>query len=518
MTGGRYAQSRTLTLDRGGDAQPVDKRFPRFSPHAFYGSTLFAKLLVAFLIFTILFGASEAKAGFASGFSFSLGEEYNDNIFFSNEKNKKNERDFVTHLVPTFTLLYALPSETIPILTASLSPEGQIFAHHGDLSNFGQNISFNVGYTYRYSPRLTFHAADNWSRGGSTRTVGLEALGPPPQLPGTPTAFPATGAFVPLPLYQDIGSLVTEGNTAANYFSLYGSYLYSPNFTMSGGYATGYSNFNGGSEISQSIGIRGSYNWAQLHNLHAGFTVSFINGNGNGNGGGKHNGGSNVVYNLDIGDDYFSLLKIQLTPTLTLSGSAGIGLNASGDGPGIVTNGSLTLIKIWETATFNIAARRGLTPSFGISGLSLTTTVSSGFGIRLTERLAGILGVDYSLFNTQDDDVKVFRAGGGLQYWITNWLSSNLLYSYRWRDSGTLDTGGGGCNKTTNCLLTAGQVAGNSIFLGLSVHFDVGPNVGLARGPIRPLYAPMGAPLYAPPEFQQPLRPAPVPSQSPISQ
>jgi hypothetical protein len=518
MSGGRYAQLRTLTLDRGGDTQPVDKRFPRFSPHALYGATLFAKLLVAFLIFTLLFVASEAKAGIASGFSYTLGEEYNDNIFFSNEKNKRNERDFITHFVPTFTFLYAPPSETVPTLTASLSTEGQIFAHHGDLSNFGQNLSFDAGYTYRYSPRLTFHAADTATRGNGTRTIGLEALGPPPQLPGTPTMFPATGAFIPLPLYQDIGSLLTEGKTAANYFSVEGAYLYSPNFTMSGGYAAGYSNFDGGSEISHSIGIRGSYNWAQLHNLHAGFTVTFTNGN-NGNGGGKHNGGSNVYYNIDIGDDYFSLLKIQLTPTLTLSGSAGIGLNTTGDGPGIVATGGLTLIKIWETATFNIAAQRGLTPSFGLSGLSLTTSVSSGFGIRFTERLTGTLGVDYSFFDTQDDDVKVFRAGGGLQYWITPWLSSNLMYSHRWRDSGTLNTGGGGCNKNSNCSLTAGQVAGNSIFLGLSVHFDVWPNLSLARGAMQPLYPPMGAPLYAPAEFQQPvIRPAPVPSQSPTSQ
>ena len=154
-----------------------------------------------------------------------------------------------------------------------------------------------------------------------------------------------------------------------------------------------------------------------------------------------------------------------------------------------------------------MAFRRGLTSSFGISGPSLTTTIASGFGIRLTERLTGTVGADYSFFDTQDVDFKVFRVGAGLQYWITSWLSSGLWYSHRWRDSGTLNVGSG---STTKPLLSSGQVAGNSVFLGLSVHFDVWPNVGLARGPMPPLYAPLGAPLYAAPGTPQPVAPQPV--------
>lgn len=515
----RFTLLRTSTVNRAGSAHQSDKAPFLRSLYEFCGPRLFAKLLAAFLIFAGLLVAREAKAGFASGFSLGLGEEFNDNIFFSNETGKRNVHDFVTHFVPTFSILYAPPGETTPTFTASLSTEGQIFAHRSDLNNFGDNVSFNSGYTYRYSPRLTFHVADTLSRRGGTRTIGLEALGPPQQLPGTPTQQPPAGAFVPLPLIQDVGGLVTKGSTLANFVSLEAAYLYTPNFTISGGYGTGYSNTKDGSETSHTVGIRGIYNWRQEHHLFAGYSVTVIDsGNGNNShNGNSHNGrGTNVVHNIDIGDDYFSALKVQLDPTWTLSGSFGIGLNTGGGGPAVVNNASLTLIKIWQAATFNVAIRRGLTSSFGISGLSTTTSFSSGFGIRLTERLTGILGVDYSLFDTQDVNFNVFRASAGLQYWITNWLSSNLLYSRRFRHAGP------GSND-----VNSGNVSGDSILLALSVHFDLWPNPALARGAMHPLYPPMGAPLYAPPELQQPLRlppgtlpgqpQSPVPSQPPAS-
>ena len=488
-----------------------------FSPssYKFCSPKLLAKLLASFLILVGLVAARETNAGFASGFSYAVGEEYNDNIFFSNEKNKKNVQDFVTHIVPTFTFFYAPSGEVAPTLTINLSPEAQLFAHNSDLNNFGDNLSFSSGYTYRYSPRLIFHVADTFGRGGATRTTGLGALGPPPQLPGTPTQQPPTGAFIPLPLVQDVGGLVTKGSTVGNFLSFDGAYLYAPNFTISGIYALGYSNGGGASEVSNSIGLRGIYNWRQQHNLHAGYTVTILNSRGSSSGNGQ---GNNVVHNIDIGDDYFSALKVQIDPTWTLSGSGGIGINTSGGGPEIVPTGSLTLIKVWETATFNIAYRAGLTPSFaGCSGISETNSISSGFGIRVTERLTGILGVDYSLFNTNNVDFKVFRAGTGLQYWFTSWLSSNFSYSYRFRD------GGSGAHSNKTSLVTSGQVQGNSALLALSVHFDLWPNLGLARGPMSPLYAPVGVPLYAPLGTPQTLTPQTgqpqpfVPSQSPAS-
>jgi len=438
-----------------------------------------------------LFLSGRALAGIAAGLSFSVGEEYNDNIFFA----EKKQRDFVTLFAPTLTFLYVPPSETVPTLVAGLSVAGQVFARHSELNNFGDNVSFNVGYTHRYSPRLTFHVANTLRRGGDARTIGFDTLGPTPQLPTTPTMVPPIGGLDPLPNFQGVGALVSKGSIFTNHFSIDGAYLYAPNLSISGSYNTEYSALTsqGGSDLSNSVGIRGVYNWLQEHNLFAGYNVTVVQSRGG-------VGGSGVVHNFDFGDDYLSTLKINLTPTWTISGSAGIGLNTAGSGPGVANNLSVTMIKIWQTAVFDVAVRRGFTSSFGLAGVALTTNADSSFKIRLLERLTGSLGIDYSFFKTSDADFKVFRAGLGLQYWFTNWLSSSMAYSHQWRDITGSDVPR---LVSKGRISSGGRIDSNSVFLSLSVHFDIWPNVGISKGPIRPLYAPLGAPFAAP----EPLRP-----------
>ncbi len=69
---------------------------------------------------------------FATQFSMTTGEEYNDNIFFS----KSREHDFITFFTPTLTLLYAPEGQVAPTLTANISPSYQLFARNSDLNNF----------------------------------------------------------------------------------------------------------------------------------------------------------------------------------------------------------------------------------------------------------------------------------------------------------------------------------------------------------------------------------------------
>jgi hypothetical protein len=506
----------TSSVSSGRSALQWSQCYSRRCFRRFCRLNIFVGFLGVVFLSSSLLSAREATAGFASGFSLGVGEEYNDNIFFSNDKKNGNQSDFITHVVPTFTLFYAPPSEIVPTFTASLSPEAQIFAHNGDLSNFGDNVSFNTGYTYRYSPRLTLHAADSLRHGGVARTRDLGALGSPPSLPSTPTEFPSSGGFVPFSISQDIATLVSKGKSFANSSSLDGAFLAAPNVTISGTYGTGYiSSSEGNSETTHSASISAIYKWREQHNLFANYAVTFLNSR-NGNGGGKKSGGGNstcggnVIHSISLGDDYFSNFKIQLDPTLTLSGSSGAGLNVGSNCLSIVNNTSLTLIKIWETAVFNAAFRRGLTPSYGVSsGPSLTTSFSGGFNIRLTERLSGSVAADYSFFDTQDGNLKVLRVSAGLQYWITSWLSSSLSYGHGWQDAGS---GSGFTN-----LASSGKVNINSILLAFSAHFDVWPNVGLSRAPVRPLYTPLGAPPFAAPETPQPVTPQPVTPQTPVS-
>ena len=127
--------------------------------------------IVAGIVLCLLIPA-ESWAAFATQFSLTTGEEYNDNIFFS----KSREHDFITFFVPTLTLLYAPEGQVAPTLTANISPSYQIFARNSDLNNF-DNVSANGLYTYQYSPRLNFNLSDSFQRLGSTRTSSSGGVG-----------------------------------------------------------------------------------------------------------------------------------------------------------------------------------------------------------------------------------------------------------------------------------------------------------------------------------------------------
>ena len=418
----------------------------------------------------VFFQASEGYGAFASRFSLSAGEGYDDNIFF----RKAKEHDFITTITPTLSLFYAPPAQTVPTLNLNIGTSGQVFANHSELNNIGDNVSVNGGYTYRYSPRLNFHISESFQRFGDTRIPGLPEDGlvqPPP----TPTAPPPTGGTVPSPVDQRLKDFISRGSQITNHVSLHGSFLYRPDVSFTGSYANTYTSFLdiGGSDRFHTAGFRGVYNWRQDHNLHAGYSISF---------GRARNGDDSVIHTFDFGDDYFSGLTYQLTPTLSLSASTGISFNAGKDGPSVVNNSTATITKLWEAATLTGGVRKGLTPSFGVSGISDTVSFFTYFNVRLTERLSASATADFSLFNTEDVNFKTLGNSAGIQYLITSWLSSNLLYRFRW-----IDSGAGAVN--TN-LLDRGVVTGNSVFLYLTASFDLWPTVGLARSMTSPSLTP----------------------------
>jgi hypothetical protein len=421
-----------------------------------------ASLFIVSLSVPLFLYARDGQAGFSSQFSLSVGEEYNDNVFFSRQK----EHDFVTFFVPAITLLYSPPGQTISTFRANLGVPAQIFPRHAELNNFGENSYLTAAYTYFHSPRLTFHLSDSLRRLGEARTTAISAVGPSSR-PMPTTTLPPAGGAVPRPVSSEVSDLISRGDQVANFISLQGLYLYSPEISVTGNYSTAYTAFldEGGNDVSHSIGIRGVYNWRQEHNFHIGYTINIIT---------SRDGSRNVVHNYDIGDDYFSTYRIQLDPTLTLAASVGISVNTGRNGPRLANNLNLTLTQIWETATLTAGIRRGLTASGGVAGVSDTTSFNAAVNLRFTPYLTGFTGVDYSLFDTDTSDFNIFQAHGGLQYLITSWLSSALTYTHRWRDAGR------GAEATG--LLSRGKVASNSVYLVFTTRFDIWPNVGLFRG------------------------------------
>jgi hypothetical protein len=415
-------------------------------------------LFVFALLITVSFPSSPVWAAFASQFSFLTGEEYSDNIFFS--KNK--EHDFITFFTPTVTLLYAPEGQVIPTLSAEISPSYQIYARNSDLNNF-DNVSAKAGYTYQYSPVLSFYLSDWFQRQGKTRT---ESFFQPYGLLAGPTSPPPVGKVVTPPLSQNVTGLISSGKQATNFVSLGGSYLYRPLIQFTGSYTNEFTSYidAGGQDVYHTISARGIYNWKQDHNLHAGYKLSIFD---------LRNGGSGTVHEFDIGDDYFTNYTLQLTPTLSLAASSGLSINTGNSGPRVANNTNITITKLWETAQLNGGLRKGLTPSYGVSGISDTTSLFTTFNWHMTEKLSANSYAIFSYFDTDDVNYKTFQAGLGLGYLFTSWLSSGLSYAFNWLNSSA------GANKTD--LLQRGTVKSNIVFLSLTTRFDIWPNIGLAR-------------------------------------
>jgi hypothetical protein len=429
-----------------------------------WGSWLLLLVGVVYLI-----SANRAEARFAISFSPTLGELYTDNIFYT--KNK--EADFVTTITPTLSILYAPEGQTAPTLNLNIWSSGLIFARHSELNNFGDNWGLNGGYTYQYSPQLNFYVSDVLGRQGPYR------LGPTTQgafqLPNPPTSPPPSGGTLPGQGNQNLSNFTSGGSQFWNNFILQGSYLYRPDVRFTGGYQNNLVDYidQGGSDVYHTIYFRGVYNWRQEHNLHAGFYINIYNNRNNNNVNNRNN--NNVVFNFDLGDDYFSSFQINLSPTLTLTASTGISLNAGNNGPPVANNTNITLTKIWETATLSGGVQHGLTSSYGVGGISNTTTVNGQFNYQVTEKLSTMSGVNFSFYDTDDGNFQTFQASAGAQYQFTPWLAANLFYAHRWTDSST------SAAQSSSGILQTGLVRANAVYLTLTANFDLWPNTGLSR-------------------------------------
>ena len=111
-----------------------------------------------------------ATARFASRFSLSAAEEYNDNIFFSEQKT----HDFVTILTPALHFLYQPQFRTNSLFVLDINAPAEIYARNDEQTNFGDRFSLRAYYIYPYSQQLTFRITDCVARLGETRLGGFD--------------------------------------------------------------------------------------------------------------------------------------------------------------------------------------------------------------------------------------------------------------------------------------------------------------------------------------------------------
>lgn len=450
-----------------------------------HNRTLLGRIFFWGAMVFVLFSTREGGAYFASRLSLSTGEEYNDNIFFSPQKTY----DFVTVITPTLSFLHQRGGQNGPIWTADLNASGEIFARHSELDNFGDRLTAHTDYFYPYSSRLAVRMTDCLEKRGATR-LGAYAAGGLASFGGF-GRIATQGGFSDTALggcgrYGDIGSMSMQTNqaTSARTINVFGTgatldnrvtmrsdFQYSPTLMFGATYGWRYIAFfdEGGRESDHNIMLGGTYTRWRQHNIYARYSLDFIQ---------SRDGSNNTVNNIDVGDDFFSSRQIQLTPTFILFASNGISLKGGGGGNkfGVVHRFDVAVAKLWKTALLGGGVRRGLTGSYGVAGISYTTSFYGYFHIYLSRRLLGIAAVDFSLYepDTAHDNFKTYQAIAGLQYWLTSWLSANLAYNYRKFEP---DSSSPGSN-----LLPQLKANGNSVFITLAAYFDLWPNVALARG------------------------------------
>ena len=237
-------------------------------------TTITVKCITLLLFSFFILLPNQVWAALASQFSFSVGEQYSDNIFFS--KNKQS--DFVTVFTPTLSLYYAPTGVAEPTFNLNISPSGRIYADHRELNSFGftDGGSIGGGYSYQYSPRLTFNFSESLRHQGQSRLQSGVDNANQNQTPLTPTTpFPVA---TPLPTNgsQNLNNFVSRGDQLSNAFAFQGNLQVRPDLSFMGGYSNSFSKFisAGGTDLSQTFSARGVYNWKQEHNLHAGYSVS----------------------------------------------------------------------------------------------------------------------------------------------------------------------------------------------------------------------------------------------------
>jgi hypothetical protein len=419
----------------------------------------------------------------------SAAEEYNDNILFSEDK----EHDFVTVLTPALHFLYQPEFRSNALLTVDLNSPAEIFARHSEMTNIGDRLSLRALFSYPYSSRLNFTLSECLGRIGQTRLGGgVSSRRGGSFYPGQGLGGSGVGAGFPGGISRGgygggcgggygieglnqstpgsaltTDELITGGETLTNEVSGFSSFNYSPNLMFDGRYRWRYQAYldAGGKEDSHSIEAGGRYGFWPQHSLKVRYRLEFLR---------TRDGERETIHDFDVGDDFYSSRQIRLTPTLWILASTGLSVGTS-DGFRLRHKLDVSLVRIWRTAIFSTGVRRSLTGSSGVAGVSYTTDIFSQFVVQLSQRWTGIALARYSIHEVDGPDFDTLQAVAGVQYWLTSWMSANLLYNYR-----RLDPGDAGSRQSD--ILRASVTDGNSVVLSVSAYFDIWPTVGFARG------------------------------------
>ena len=369
----------------------------------------------------------------------SVSEQYNDNIFFSSSHTP----DYVTSITPGLTLQYQQPRMTFSL---SGGTSAQVYARQTNQNNWARSQTGILIASYEASPRLSLRLIDTVARVGQTRT-GEQPTGSTTTPPATEPPSPDT----------EVSTLLPRGDVLSNSFFGSADYLLAPRWTGRVGYHNNLSNFTdpGGQNVTHRVLSGLTYGWSPTLSLLGSLAYSrYI----------VSRATDTETYNPTAGFSYV------YDPTLSASAAAGVYVNrplqaggnnniSSRTGPTF----SLTAEKAFAQATVSFNASQYITTSAGVAGVSLTRTVAVTYTADLAQRLTGIIRTSYNDFDTSQTNFQVIQLLVRLNYSLSEYISTGLSYSFRWRDA----------NQTVPGTITAGSIDGNIIQLYIRGSYPV---------------------------------------------
>jgi hypothetical protein len=402
----------------------------------------------------VLLGASRPVAADPLVFTprLSVSEEYNDNIFFTQNKTY----DFITSITPGFTLEYRQPTLT---LTMNASNSSQIYARDTSQTNGAGTQNGSLYASYRASPRLTFTVGDGLTRVTQTRTGNLPS--------SAPSAPPGVEQPPPPPPSFDNSTLVANGDVLSNYFTAQSSYAFTPEWSAAANYSNSLSDFTnqGGNDLTNTAGLQMRYTWDPELSFFGAYTYShfsFGQSTTSTTAGTPSSPPSTNSNAITAGGAY------AFAQTWSASGFVGLNINStSGSGGNSAANGvfptfSATLSKSFEHASALVGAAQGATSSAGVGGVSQTTSVFMYYQQQFTENLNGWAGANFAHYDTSPS-FNVLIANVGLSYPLWRYLSAGLTYTYQRSDA----------TVTQSNTVQTGVVDSNIVLLYLTAYYPV---------------------------------------------
>jgi hypothetical protein len=358
----------------------------------------------------------------------SVSEEYNDNIFFTEDA----EDDFITSITPGLTVQYQQPRFTA-FLSATTS--AQLFARHTSENDWANTQSGVLTTSYRATPRLAFTLSDLVSRVRATRTGTLPLAEAPPAGPGgaPPPAEP--------PPSFEASTLLPRGEALSNVLTVQSSYALTRRWTGALMYSNGLSSFSdpSGRNLSNTGGLQATYKWTPELVVNGGYSYTRFT---------LTDAADTDNHTVTLGGAY------TVAQSWSVNAIAGLYVNqpvqsGADEGTGVADSVgpvfSVTLAKTFEHASVLAGVSQGVTTSAGVSGVSQTTAVFLQYQQQFTQNLSGGVRANYSHFDA-DPSFNVAVANVGLTYALWRSISVGLSYSYQWSDaneSGANETGSG---------------------------------------------------------------------------